>query len=89
MLLLPGITPNATLEEVVSFCFVFSLQYISNKEGAAKVSWPDHLNESLLLLFQTLHYLVRCLTAEIDLLSYLRSCFQLQKDMCKIEPCSH
>lgn len=58
---------------------------MSNEEGAAKVSWPDNLNESLLLLFQTLHYLMRCLTAEIDLLSYFTSCFQLQEDVCKIE----
>lgn len=49
---------------------------MSNKEGAAKANWLTCVNE-LLLLFQTLLYLMRFLTAEMDLLSYFMSCFWL------------
>lgn len=54
------------------FVFWFLIHYVSNREGAAKVG---SLTELLLLLFETLLYLMRCLTAEIDLLSYFMSCF--------------
>lgn len=57
------------------FVFRFLIQYVSNKEGAAKANWLACVNE--LLLFQTLLYLMRCLTAEMDLLSYFMSCFWL------------
>lgn len=72
------ITGNNTnchiVEEEVCFCVLVSDTVCVSSRGCGQ-TWLACVNEKL--LFQTWLYLMRCLTADVDLLSNFMSCFWL------------